>query len=279
MEKRNFRDLLEARWASGTMVCVGLDTEEAKLPTSPDLGGRHAVADFNCRIFIATHDLVCAIKPNLGFYLGSGEEGVRELKSSFFYMNQVDPRVPIIFDAKVGDIGKTNIAYARAAFEYLNADAITVNPYVGSEALQPFLEMKDKGIIVLCRTSNPGAGEFQDLIVDGVPLYIHVARRVAEKWNKNGNCLLVVGATCPEELRAVRKEIGDMPILVPGVGTQGGDVEKVVMAGMDSRGLGLIVNSSSAIIYASKGVDYAEAARRETLSLRDQISKCRFLGF
>jgi len=175
------------------------------------------------------------------------------------------------------------------AFDYLRADAITVNPYLGGEAVQPFLECKDKGIFVLCRTSNKGAGEFQDLLISvsgefggeyihtsrQIPIYQYVAHRVATTWNTNGNCGLVVGATRPDELRAVRKIVDDMPILVPGVGAQGGDVEATVKAGVDSNGQGMIINSSRGIIFASSGPDFAEAARRETMRLRDHINQYR----
>lgn len=173
------------------------------------------------------------------------------------------------------DICNTNAGYVDAAFGFLQADAITVHPYLGAEALQPFLARAEKGIIVLCRTSNPGAGEFQDLSVNGEPLYSFVARRVANEWNKNGNCALIVGATYPDELREVHELIGDMPILIPGIVAQDGDVEKTVSAGKNSCRQGMIINSSRCIIFASNGADFAEAARRETEKLCNLINQYR----
>ncbi len=191
-------------------------------------------------------------------------------------IHTVAPDVPVILDAKDMDIGNTNTGYVRMAFEYCQADAITINPYLGMEAAQPFLDQKDKGIIVLCRTSNKGSGEFQDLLIKSdMPLYQYVASRVAKYWNKNGNCALVVGATYPNELAQVRRIVGDMPILIPGIGVQGGDVEATVKAGRDSRGQGMIINASRSIIFASNGPDFAEAARRETLKLHNLINQYR----
>ncbi|MDE2258290.1 MAG: orotidine-5'-phosphate decarboxylase, partial [Xanthomonadaceae bacterium] len=188
--------------------------------------------------------------------------------------------VPVILDAKRGDIGSTAQHYAAEAFERYGADAVTVNPYLGRDSVQPFLDRADKGVIVLCRTSNPSARDLQDLIVpDGIggnrPLYQHVAQRVARDWNANGNCALVVGATYPEELREVRALVGDMPILVPGVGAQGGDVEAVVRNGRNTQGAGLIISSSRAILYAGSGEDFAAAARREAQKLREAIDRWR----
>jgi len=275
MSGRNFMELLRDRWANGTCVCVGLDSELERIPSAAQLLGiAETILAFNQKIVDATNDLVCAFKPNVAFYEAYGNGGIAALKQTIAYIHTVAPDVPVILDAKRGDIGSTNAGYVEAAFSFLQVDAITVHPYLGAEALQPFLARAEKGIIVLCRTSNPGAGEFQDLSVNrGEPLYRFVARRVAGVWNKNGNCALVVGATYPDELREVRGLVGDMPILIPGVGAQGGDVEKTVKAGKDSRGQGMIVNSSRSIIFASSGPDFAEAARRETLKLRDQINQ------
>lgn len=283
MNNRNFRELLESQWSRGNFVCVGLDSEYEKIPESVKKkasGDAGAILDFNRAIVDATSDSVCAFKPNSAFYEALGDVGWRALQNTIGYIHEVAPQVPVILDVKRADIGNTNNGYATAAFEYFFADAVTVHPYLGAEALQPFLERADKGIFVLCRTSNPGAGEFQDLRISdwgyvGSPLYKHVARQVAEKWNKNGNCALVVGATYPDELREVRGLVGDMPILIPGIGAQGGDLEKTVSAGKDSRGQGMIINSSRGIIFASKGADFAEAAHRETLKLRDMINQCR----
>jgi len=230
---------------------------------------------FNHEVVKTTKDLVCAYKPNIAFYEAHGSKGLAALQQTIKDIHALAPDVPVILDAKRGDIRNTNVGYAQMAFGFLGADAITVHPYLGAEALQPFLARAEKGVIVLCRTSNPGAGEFQDLSVNGEPLYRFVARRVASEWNKNGNCGLVVGATYPDELREVREIAPDMPILIPGIGAQGGDVEKTVSAGKDSRGQGMIVNSSHSIIFASKGADFAEAARRETEKLRDLINQYR----
>ena len=191
------------------------------------------------------------------------------------HIGAVAPEVPVIYDAKRGDIGSTNQGYAVHAFDELRADAITVHPYLGREALDPFLERLDKGTIVLVRTSNPGGGEFQDLLVGDEPLYRVVARRVAETWNQQGNCAVVVGATYPEELAEVRRIVGTMPILIPGIGAQGGDVRRTVEAGRDARRRGMIVNSSRGVIYASNGDDFAEAARQEVLRLNREIESYR----
>ena len=295
MNDRNFRQMLEAQWSRSNFACVGLDSEFGKIPESARRYDYHNTTDvvgnvnghtknpslqktiviFNRAIVEATRDIVCAYKPNAAFYEAHGDEGIGALQRTIADIHAIAPDVPVILDAKRADIGNTNVGYVQFAFDYLKADAITVHPYFGAEALQPFLARADKGVIVLCRTSNPGAGEFQDLSVNGEPLYRFVARRVANEWNKNGNCALVVGATYPDELREVRGLVGDMPILIPGIGAQGGDVEKTVSAGKDSRGQGMIVNSSRGIIFASRGVDFAEAARRETQKLHDLINQYR----
>ena len=290
---RNFRDLLEARWAEGKFVCVGLDTDITKVPESvpgPSLWAR--IVQFNCAIVDAVHDLVCAFKPNIAFYEAYGEEGWRALDLTMQHIHDVAPDVPVILDAKRADIGNTNMGYVNAAFAELDADAITVHPYLGEEALRPFLDRTEKGIIVLCRTSNPGAGEFQDLLVnlrgkelleverrvgttltDGVPFYQYVAFQVATKWNRHGNCAVVAGATYPAELAKIRRIVGDMPILIPGIGKQGGDVVAAVNAGKDSDNMGMIINSSSGVIYASSGPDFPEASRREVEKIQAPITE------
>lgn len=290
MSSRNFRELLEAQWSRGNFVCVGLDSEFDKIPEPlrwnqswrerRDVG--NVIVEFNRAIVEATKDLVCAYKPNVAFYEAYGDQGLAALHRTVVDIHAIAPDVPVILDAKRADIGNTNVGYVDAAFGFLQADAITVHPYLGAEALQPFLARADKGVIVLCKTSNPGAGEFQDWDISGdvvpggyMPLYKYVAHRVSREWNKNGNCALVVGATYPEQLREVREVVGDMPILIPGIGAQGGDLEKTVKAGKDSRGRGMIVNSSRGIIFASKGEDFAEAARRETIKLHDGINQYR----
>lgn len=268
-----FIEKLGRAWKNNdSLVCVGLDPDPSRFPASIDALDE-PIFEFNKAIIDATHDLVCAYKPQIAHY--SAESAEMELESTISYVKSNYPEIPIILDAKRGDIGSTAQMYATEAFERYAADAVTVNPYLGFDSLEPFLQYKDRGVILLCRTSNAGAADLQDLTVDGVPLYEKVASLAARKWNANGNCLLVVGATWPEQLAKVRGIVGDMPLLVPGVGAQGGDVEKLVRAGQTKAGTGLIVNSSRAILYASDGEDFAEAARRETDRLRQLINGCR----
>ncbi|HVQ44152.1 MAG TPA: orotidine-5'-phosphate decarboxylase [Candidatus Saccharimonadia bacterium] len=249
---------------SDSLLCVGLDPGYAKLPRGV---GQFA---FNKAIIEATHDLVCAYKPNAAFYEAHGAEGIEALKQTCDYLRAEHPEIPIIFDAKRGDIGNTNAGYTEYVFEYLGADAVTVAPYMGAESLGKFLEWDDKGIIVLCRTSNPGAGEFQDLVVEGRPLYQHVAQQVADAWNTRGNCALVVGATYPEELQAVRAIVGaELPILVPGVGAQGGSVADAVRAGLGQDGQAAMTISTSRVVI------FADDPRAAAVDLRDEINRYR----
>jgi len=265
----------DARVKEGnTRVCVGLDAEVSKLSS------RFTSEEFPqfafCKWVIdETAEFAAAYKPNSAFFEARGDAGMKELKMVFDYLRESYPTHFTILDAKRADIGNTNEGYVTASFDWLGADSVTLHPYLGKEALAPFLARTDKTSIILCRTSNPGSGEFQDLMVDGEPLWLSVARKVASDWNTNNNCMLVVGATYPDELREVRELIGDMPILIPGIGAQGGDVEKTVTAGKDSHGQGMIINSSRGIIFASKGANFAEAARRETEKLRDTINQYR----
>jgi len=288
MRNRNFMEMLSAKQGEGKSVCVGLDSELDKIPKVVQFLHRigNTITVFNRAIVEATQDLVCAYKPNLGFYVAYGTEGLEALRVTISDIHDIASSVPVILDAKFGDIGNTSALYAQMAFDYLQADAVTVHPYLGVESLQPFLCRIDKGIFVLCHTTNPGAGEFQDLQIQmgpilvndepmSRPIYQIVAENVAHKWNKNGNCALVVGATYPKELAEVRRIVGDMPILIPGIGAQGGDVEKTVPASKDSRGQGMIINASRSIILASSGADFAEAARRETLKLHNLINQYR----
>ncbi len=198
-----------------------------------------------------------------------------QLKFTIDYLKEKYPYIPVILDAKRADIGNTNEGYAKFAFDFLSADAITLHPYLGKEALKPFLERKERGIIILCRTSNSGAGEFQDLTIKEKPLYKIIAENVTKDWNYNGNCGLVVGATYPAELEIVRHIVGGMPILIPGIGVQGGDVEKTVKAGVDKEGLNAVINSSRGIIFASSNEDFAQKAREETEKLKNEINKYR----
>ncbi len=252
-----------------SLVCVGLDSDVARL--RQDFGEAKQFL-FNKTIIEATHDLVCSYKLNTALYESIGHEGIKALKDTCDYLIKKYPEIPIIIDAKRADIGNTNNGYVQFVFTYLGADAVTVHPYLGEEAIRPFLQCKDKGIIILCRTSNPGAGEFQDLYLsdgrlqDRKLLYQIIAENVVNKWNANKNCLLVVGATYPDELREVRKIVGDMTILVPGIGAQGGDLEATLKAGLNSKKQGLMINSS-------RGIIFAKNPREEAMKLRNEINK------
>ena len=255
-----------------SLLCVGLDPEPSRLP---DILRGHPDAVFEfCRAIVdATADLVCCFKPQIAHFAAQRAEDA--LERLIAHIHTAHPGVPVILDAKRGDIGSTALHYATEAFDRYRADAVTANPYLGRDAVQPFLDRADRGVILLCRTSNPGARDLQDLDVGGRPLYQHVAQLVARDWNANGNCAVVVGATYPQELAAVRALIGEMPILVPGVGAQGGDVAAVVRNGKNADGTGLIISSSRAILYASGGADFAESARREAQRLGDEINRSR----
>lgn len=244
-----FLGKLTAKWDENKFVCVGLDKGDF---------------EFNKKIIDTTFDLVCAYKPNSAFYEAEGVKGRKALEQTINYIKENHPNIPIILDAKRADIGNTNNGYVKDVFDNLGVDAVTVHPYLGKEAVQPFLDRVDKGVIVLVRTSNEGAGEFQDLLVDGKPLYQIVAEKIAKDWNKNGNVAVVVGATYPEELKKVREIIGDLPILIPGVGTQGGDVTETVKNGINSKHQGIIISSSRGIIFAGN-------PRKATLELHQEI--------
>ena len=250
--------------AIGSMMCVGLDPEFNKLPQR--FAGSQAA--FNRWVIERTAPYTAAYKPNLAFYEARGARGWEELKETMQALREICPDALTICDAKRGDIGNTNLGYVQAIFDELGCDAVTLHPYLGREALQPFLARKDKACILLCRTSNPGAGELQDLLCKGEPLWMHVARKVSGEWDRNGNCMLVVGATYPKEMRRVREAAPKTTFLVPGVGAQGGDVRAVVEAGLDIEGRGLIVSSSRAVLFAD---DPGKAAR----DLRDEIERAR----
>lgn len=253
-----------------SLVCVGLDSDVRKLPKHLE-SEKYPQFVFNKSIIDATYDLICAYKPNSAFYEAFGSQGIAELKMTCDYLHKNYPEIPLILDAKRGDIGSSNEAYVAYAFGYLGADAITLHPYLGYDSLKPFLDCKEKGCIILCKTSNPGAGEFQDVGL----LYELVARNVVNTWNSNGNCMLVVGATYPEELAAVRRIVGDMTLLVPGIGSQGGDIEKTVKAGVNSKGAGMIINASRSVIFADTGTNFAHHARTEAAQLRQAINAFR----
>lgn len=257
-----------------SLLCVGLDSDMNKLPTHIKKE-KYPQFAFNKAIIDATSDLVCAYKLNSAFYEARGDTGVAELKLTCDYLHKKYPDIVIILDAKRADIGSTNEGYVEYAFDYLRVDAITLHPYLGREALKPFLDWKDKGCIILCRTSNSGAGELQDLRISDRPLYEIIAEKVIKEWNYNSNCLMVVGATYPEELAIIRKIAGDMTFLIPGVGAQGGDVEKTVRAGKNSKDAGMIINSSRSIIFASSDFDFAVAARSEAEKLFTFINTFR----
>lgn len=305
---RNFMELLRARWAENKFVCVGLDIPRQKIPEwfvrsfrSEEEG---PVLDYIKHIVDATKDLVCAYKPNAAFYEAMGAPGITTLQKTCEYIREVAPGVPIIVDAKRGDIGSSSEAYVEFLFEVLGADAVTLPPYLGQEGLEPFLAVEDKGVFILCRTSNEGAREFQDLTVEineeqfaeiiaGVsideesfviqkrmPLWQYVAYRVtfARNWKKSRQRGLVAGATYPEELAEIRKISPDLPLLIPGVGAQGAKAEDVVPVAVDANGQGFIINSSRGIVFASAGKDFAQAAAQATITLSDEINQHRLVA-
>lgn len=269
----SFMTALRQRWqTANTLVCVGLDPEPAKFP-SRFANDADAVFAFCRDIADATAGYACAFKPQIAHFAALRAESA--LERLIAHLKSAHPQVPVILDSKRGDIGSTAQHYATEAFDRYGADAVTVNPYLGRDALQPFLDRADRGVIILCRTSNPGAGELQDLLVAGRPLYQHVAEKAAVEWNANGNVALVVGATWPEQLGEVRALVKDVPLLVPGVGAQGGDAAAVVSNAKTPDGTGLMISSSRAVLYASGGEDYAQAAANAARELRDLINASR----
>jgi orotidine-5'-phosphate decarboxylase len=253
--------------AAVSLLCVGLDPELDRIPAR-FRGEERPLFAFNRWIIEQTHSYAAAYKPNMAFYEARGTQGLTELELTMGHLRGEHPEIPVICDAKRGDIGNSNRGYVVSIFDAMSFDAVTLHPYLGKEALAPFLERRDKVCIILCRTSNPGAGEFQNLESGGRPLWETVAMRVSTEWNTAGNCMLVVGATCPEEMRRIRAVAPTIPFLVPGVGAQGGDVAAVVSAGLDARGKGLLISSSRGIIFSD---DPAAAAR----DLRDEINAAR----
>ncbi|HEY6985472.1 MAG TPA: orotidine-5'-phosphate decarboxylase [Rhodanobacteraceae bacterium] len=268
-----FIETLKQAWhRNDSLVCVGLDPEPSRFPARvrehPD-----SIFEFCRAIVDATADLVCCFKPQIAHFAAQRAESA--LERLIAHMHAAHPGVPVILDAKRGDIGSTAAFYAAEAFERYGADAVTVNPYLGRDALEPFLARRDKGVVILCRTSNAGARDLQDLDVGGRKLYQQVAHKAATEWNGNGNCLLVVGATYPDELADVRAIVGEMPLLVPGIGAQGGDIEAVVRRGTGADGAGLVISASRAILCASAGDDFANAARSATQSLAETVNRYR----
>ncbi|MFA5775406.1 MAG: orotidine-5'-phosphate decarboxylase [Ilumatobacteraceae bacterium] len=265
-----FTSKLRNAWASNnSMLCVGLDPDVTKFP--PSLRNEaNGIERFCINIIDATHDLVCAFKPQIAYFSSVGAEDQLERICNYIRTNY--PDVVLILDAKRGDIGDTATQYAREAFDRYGADAVTVNPYLGTDTLQPFFAHNGKGVIIICRTSNPGSGEFQLHEHDGEPMYVTIAKTAASTWAKLGDCALVVGATYPDELRQVREIVGDMPILVPGIGAQGGNIASAVKNGSTSDSTGLIINSSRAILYASNDdATFALSARAVATRTRDEI--------
>jgi orotidine-5'-phosphate decarboxylase len=268
-----FMQKLTHAWQQNhSLLCVGLDPDPAKFPAhlqrQPD-----AIFRFCTAIADATADTVCAFKPQIAYFAAHRAED--QLEALIAHIHNQHPGIPVILDAKRGDIGSTAEQYAIEAFERYRADAVTINPYMGRDSVEPYLAYADKGVILLCRTSNPGGSDLQFLDVGGERLYQRVARLVANEWNSTGQCALVVGATFPQEIERVREIVGDLPLLVPGIGAQGGDIEATVKAGKTANGSGLMINSSRAILYAGQGEDFAAAARSVALATLDAINRWR----
>lgn len=256
----SFLSQIDRSWsASGSLLCVGLDPDVTKMPLPLD-GVPDATEQFCKAIVDATADLVCAFKPQIAYFASQGQE--EALERICAYIRGTYPDVTLILDAKRGDIGSTAAQYAEEAFGRYGAHVVTINPYLGTDSVEPYFE-HGGGILAVCRTSNPGGDDVQSLVADGRPVYAHVASLVAERWSQLGDCGLVVGATYPQELADVREIVGELPILVPGVGAQGGEPSVVVEHGARADGRGLIVSSSRAVLYASRGDDFADAARAE----------------
>ncbi|HWL28638.1 MAG TPA: orotidine-5'-phosphate decarboxylase [Burkholderiaceae bacterium] len=269
-----FTHKLEHAWtASGSMLMVGLDPDPHRFPA--ELQGRpDAIFEFCKAIVDVTAPYVCGVKPQIAYF--SAQRAEDQLEALCAYIQEQHPHLPVVLDAKRGDIGSTAEQYAREAYERYQADAVTVNPYMGFDTIEPYLAWRSKGVIVLCRTSNKGGSDLQFIeSKDDTPLYLHVAGLVADHWNTNGQCALVVGATFPEEIAKVRERVGDMPLLIPGIGAQGGDIPATVAAGLNSHGTGMMINSSRAILYASGGDDWREAAARVARDTRDAINAAR----
>ncbi len=273
LRSNSFNQQLQSAWASqGSMLCIGFDPDPKRLPLSLQ-GKPEGIFEFCRDIADATADLVCAFKPQFAYFASQRAEA--QLEKLIRHLKDKYPNIPVILDSKRGDIGSTADHYALEAFERYGADAITVNPYMGFDTIEPYLKHAGKGVIVLCRTSNPGGSDLQFLNISpkGEPLYLHIAKLAATQWNSSGQIGLVVGATFPEEISKVRAIVGEMPLLIPGIGAQGGDIEATVKAGSipGKPGAGMIINSSRAILYASSGNDFALAARNVAQSTRDAL--------
>jgi len=255
-----------------SLLCVGLDPDTSKFPEALK-GDIKGIFTFNKAVIDATADLVCCYKPQIAYYAAVGAE--EQLKQSIDYIHTAYPEIPVILDAKRNDIGSTADMYAKEAFVRYGADALTVNPFMGSDTLEPFLKYQDKGVIILCKTSNPGSADFQNRLIDGKPLFMLIAEKAENQWNTNGNVCIVVGATYPQEMKSIRAAAPSVTFLVPGIGAQGGDIISVMKNGVNAQGDGLIINSSRAIIHASSSMDFAEKAREAAIKQRDSINTAR----
>jgi orotidine-5'-phosphate decarboxylase len=275
-ERPSFQDLLSARWqAADSLLCVGLDPDPARFV--PQLRGREdAITRFCCAIVDATARYACAFKPQIAYF--ASERAEAQLEAVLAHIRAKHPQIPVILDAKRGDIGTTAEHYAREAFERYGADAVTLSPFMGHDTIAPFLAYSGRAVFLLCRTSNPGGDDLQMLDVGGEHLFERVARLAAGDWNRPGQIGLVVGATYPEQLARVRALAPDLPVLVPGIGAQGGDIAATVQAGITPQGNGLVINSSRAILYAANTDDYAAAAATVARDTRDAINSCRRPG-
>ncbi len=269
-----FMEKLSAAWKkNNSLVCIGLDPDLKKMPECVT-SRKYPIFEFNKAIVDATASDVCCYKPQAAYY--AGQDADDQLLMTMEYLRKNYPEIPVILDAKRADIGNTTQMYALEAFGRYGADAVTVNPYMGMDALKPFLDYADKGVVVLCRTSNKGAKEIQELkLENGMELYKHVAALISGPWNYNGNTMLVAGATFPQELGEIRRIVGTAPLLVPGIGAQGGDLEGVLKYGLTEDKTGLVINSSRGIIYASSGSDFAEKAAAACRELKDAINRHR----
>jgi orotidine-5'-phosphate decarboxylase len=245
-----------------SLACVGLDSEFEKIPERFKKQ-ENPQFEFNKWIIDQTHEFVAAYKANIAFYDQLGDQGLKELKMTQDYIKENHPDIFRVCDSKRGDVGNTNRGYVNEILDWLDFDAMTLHPYMGKESLQPFLDRKDKGLIILCRTSNPGAGELQDLLIGKKPVWQIIAEKVRDDWNENSNCLLVVGVTVPEEAGRIRKIVGDMTFLMPGAGAQGGDIEATVKASLNSEKKGFILNSSRGVIFAKNPAEEAQKLRNE----------------
>ncbi|MGI4981986.1 MAG: orotidine-5'-phosphate decarboxylase [Janthinobacterium lividum] len=276
----SFTQSLRDAWQrTGSLLCVGLDPEPGRFPAplaeraANDAQRAEAIFDFCREIIDATAPFASAFKPQIAYFAAHRAEN--QLERLIGHIHTRHPGLPVVLDAKRGDIGSTAEQYAREAFDRYRADAVTVNPYMGFDSIAPYLAHAGKGVIVLCRTSNPGGSDLQFLDVGGRPLYEVVAEKAARDWNASGELSLVVGATFPREIARVREVVGDMPLLIPGVGAQGGDVQATVAAGRAADGAGMMINSSRAILYAGNGADFAVRAADAARVTRDAIEACR----